>query len=255
LPIHPLSSKRQLTDIIMPAISLPHRLFMSLRSPTTRALAALSVTQLIGWGATFYLPAVTGPAMAADLDIALPLIMAGPTVMLVVMAMLSWPLGTLFEQRGARPIMTLGSLIGSAGLLIMGLATGPVAYLLAWIFLGLGGACMLTTPAQIAVTEIAGEQARKALSILILAGGLTSTIIWPLTGLLQAQWGWRATTVLYAALMLAVCMPLHVLTLARRPAGKSANKTSSELSRSICRASSFSPQVLPPTASSPGVLP
>lgn len=168
---------------------------MLLASPTARAVAALSVTQLIGWGATFYLPAVTGPAMASDLGITLPFVMTGPTVMLMVMAMISWPLGTMFEHHGARPIMTLGAVFGATGLLVMGLAAGPVTYALSWILLGLAGGCMLTTPAQIAVSEVAGDRARQALSILILAGGLTSTIIWPLTGLLQAEFGWRATTI------------------------------------------------------------
>src|SRR3546814_2899414 len=83
---------------------------------------------------------------------------------------------------------------------------------------------MLTTPAQIAVTGIAGEKARHALGVLILAGGLTSTIVWPLTGLLQAQWGWRTTTLIYAALMLLICTPLHWAALARRPREKSAAK-------------------------------
>src|SRR3546814_17736825 len=83
---------------------------------------------------------------------------------------------------------------------------------------------MLTIPAQIAVTEIAGEKARHALGVLILAGGLTSTIVWPLTGLLQAQWGWRTTTLIYAALMLLICTPLHWAALARRPSEKSAAK-------------------------------
>ncbi|WJR68303.1 MFS transporter [Neorhizobium sp. CSC1952] len=203
----------------MPPITLPFRRFprWPFRSPTVRAVAALSLTQLIGWGATFWLPAVTGPAMAAELGMTLPMIMAGPTVMLVVMAMASWPLSTIFERYGARPIMVLGSPVGAAGLLIMGLANGPASYLLSWIILGIAGAGMLTTPAQIAVTEIAGEKARQALSVLILAGGLTSTIVWPLTGLLQAEWGWRTTTLAYAALMLAVCMPLHWTALARRP--------------------------------------
>lgn len=190
---------------------------MPFRSPTVRAVAALSVTQLIGWGATFWLPAVTGSAMAGELGMSLPMVMAGPTVMLVVMAMVSWPLGAIFERHGARPIMVLGSPLGAAGLLVMGLADGPVSYALAWIIVGLAGASMLTTPAQIAVTEVTGEKARQALGVLILAGGLTSTIMWPLTGLLQAQWGWRTTTLIYAALMLFVCMPLHWTTLARRP--------------------------------------
>lgn len=186
------------------------------RSPTVRGVAALSLTQLIGWGATFWLPAVTGPAMADDLGVSLPMVMTGPTIMLVIMALVSWPLSGVFERHGARPIMILGSLLGAAGLLAMSLAGGAASYALAWAVLGLAGAGMLTTPAQIAVIEIAGAKARQALGVLILAGGLTSTIIWPLTGLFQAEWGWRATTQVYAALMLVVCMPLHRGTLARR---------------------------------------
>lgn len=166
--------------------------------------------------------------MAGDLGMALPMVMAGPTVMLVVMAMVAWPLSAVFERYGARPIMVLGSPLGAVGLLVMALADGPVSYALAWIVLGLAGAGMLTTPAQIAVTEIASEKARQALGVLILAGGLTSTIMWPLTGLLQAQWGWRTTTLIYAALMLLICTPLHWAALARRPREKSEAKTTAE---------------------------
>jgi MFS family permease len=113
--------------------------------------------------------------------------------------------------------MVSGSSIGAAGLLVLGSANGPVSFVASWIILGIAGAGMLTTPAQIAVAEIAGEKARQALGILILAGGLTSTIVWPFAGLLQAQWGWRAATLVCAALMLLVCVPLHWTTLARRP--------------------------------------
>jgi MFS family permease len=201
---------------------------MLLPSPTIRAVAALSLTQLIGWGATFWLPAVTGPAMARDMGMTLPMVMAGPTVMLVTMAAASWPLGGIFERFGARPVMIVGSLFGAAGVLAMGLAQGPASYFLAWFILGLAGSSMLTTPAQIAVTEIAGDKARQALSILILAGGLTSTIVWPLSGILQATWGWRATTLFYAALVLLLCLPLHWTMLARKPKEKSATKTVKE---------------------------
>lgn len=202
--------------------------WMSRRSPTVRAVASLSLTQLIGWGATFWLPAVTGPAMASDLGMTLPMVMAGPTVMLVVMAFTSWPLSGLFERHGARPIMVAGSPLGAAGVFVMGLAQGPAAYFLAWVILGLAGASMLTTPAQIAVTEIAGAKARQALSVLVLAGGLTSTIVWPLTGLIQAERGWRAVTLVYAALMLFVCTPLHWAMLARRPVRKTVEKAAAE---------------------------
>jgi MFS family permease len=158
----------------------------------------------------------------------LPMVMAGPTVMLVVVAMVSWPLSAIFERYGARPVMVLGSPIGAAGLLVMGTANGPASYVLSWVILGLAGASTLTTPAQIAVTEIAGEKARQALGVLILAGGLTSTVAWPLSGFLQAQWGWRTTTLVYAVVTLLVCTPLHWSTLARRPREKLATKISTE---------------------------
>lgn len=208
---------------------------MSFRSPTARVIAALSVTQLIGWGATFWLPAVTGAAMAGALGMTLPMVMAGPTVMLVVMAAASWPLGGLFERYGARPIMVFGSLLGAAGLAALSLSVGVVSYGLSWVLLGLAGAGMLTTPAQVAVTEIAGDKARSALGVLIIAGGLTSTIIWPLTGVMQAHWGWRATTLVYAALMLVACAPLHWAVLARRLRQGTEKKAEAEAASAIDR--------------------
>lgn len=182
--------------------------------------------------------------MAADLALSLPIVMAGPTTMLVMMAIVSWPLGAALERYGARPIMVAGSPLGAAGLLTMSLATGPACYFLSWMMIGFAGACMLTTPAQIAVTEVAGDKSRTALSMLILAGGLTSTIMWPLTGFLQAEWGWRATTLFYAALLLFICMPLHWFALARNPEGHAAAKSPSgpktiDLKRFILLATSF----------------
>jgi MFS family permease len=217
---------------------------MTTISRTVIAIAALSFTQLLGWGATFWLTAVTGPVMAADLSLSLPVVMAGPTAMLVVMAIISWPLGAAFERYGARPIMTVGSPLGAAGLFTMSMASEPISYFLSWIIIGCAGACMLTTPSQIAVTEVAGEKSRNALRVLILAGGLTSTIMWPLTAILQAEWGWRATTLFYAALLLFVCMPLHWCALARRPRGsakaqKSIGSTFVDLKRFILLATSF----------------
>lgn len=207
-------------------------------------VAALSFTQLLGWGATFWLIAVTGPAMAADLSLGLPVVMAGPTVMLVVMAVISWPLGTAFESYGVRPIMTIGSLLGALGLAVMSLASGPISYFVSWTILGCAGACMLTTPAQIAVTEVAGEKSRNALSVLILVGGLTSTIMWPLTGILQAEWGWRATTLVYGASLLLICMPLHWFSLVRHNSGRArpqspSASTTIDLKRFILLATSF----------------
>lgn len=144
-------------------------------------IGAIGITQIIGWGATFNLPGVLGDRIAADLNFSLTVALLGPTLMLVVLAGVSWGLAGSFERRGARPIMATGTLLAAFGLLLLAGAQERVTYLLPWIVLGVAGVGILTTAAQIAVAEIAGEHARQSIGILALFSGLASTIFWPLT--------------------------------------------------------------------------
>jgi len=63
--------------------------------------------------------------------------------------------------------------------------------------------------------QIAPAEGRRAISLLTLPGGLASTILWPVGALLEAQVGWRTTLLVFAALNLALCVPLHWFGLAR----------------------------------------
>lgn len=171
-------------------------------------IAALGITQIVGWGATFNLPGVLGDRIAADLGFSLTVALLGPTVMLVVLAAVSWFLAGSFERVGARPIMTAGTGLAALGLLLLAGAQGRLTYLLPWIVIGVAGAGILTTAAQIAVAEIAGEGARQAIGILALFGGLSSTIFWPLTNTLDDALGWRATLAIFSGGFLLICLPL-----------------------------------------------
>ncbi len=172
------------------------------------SIAAIGITQIIGWGSTFNLPGVLGDRIAADLEFSLTVALLGPTVMLVVLAGVSWFLAGSFERFGARPVMTAGALLAALGLLLLAGARGPITYLLPWLVIGIAGAGMLTTAAQIAVAEIAGEHARQSIGILALFSGLASTIFWPLTNALDNAIGWRATLAVFAACFLVICLPL-----------------------------------------------
>src|SRR5688500_2089883 len=85
-------------------------------------IAGLALAQCFGWRMTFNLPAITGAAMAETLRLPYPAIMAGPTAMLVVMALGALPLARLFRQWGARPVMTASVAVGALGLLIIAVA-------------------------------------------------------------------------------------------------------------------------------------
>ena len=102
------------------------------------------------------------------------------------------------------------------GLLAMGLSTRSASYVFAWIMLGLAGAACDDTGADRGNRNRRRESTQGArcpdpgrwvdIDHRVAADRNTS-----------AQWGWRTTTLVYAALMLLVCTPLHWTTLARRP--------------------------------------
>jgi predicted MFS family arabinose efflux permease len=171
-------------------------------------VGAIGITLIIGWGSTFNLPGVLGDRIAADLGFSLTVALMGPTVMLFVLAGVSWFLAGSFERFGTRPVMTIGTLLAALGLLLLAGAQERITYLLPWIVLGVAGAGILTTAAQIAVAEIAGEHARQSIGILALISGLASTIFWPLTNALDDAIGWRATLVAFAVSFLVICLPL-----------------------------------------------
>lgn len=189
----------------------------ALRMPV--AIAAFALAQAVCWGMTFNLPAITGSAMAAALGLPYAAVMAGPTVMLVVMAAAAVPFLILFERFGARLVMTSGTLVGALGLVVIATAASAWSYFAGWMLVGIAGAGMLTTAMQIGIAEWAGARARQAIGALLIFGGLSTTLSWPLLGALQTAFGWRMATLAGAALLLLVAAPIYWLLLAKRPAG------------------------------------
>jgi hypothetical protein len=83
--------------------------------------------------------------------------------------------------------------------------------------MGIASALALSTPSSIAIVQVAGPRARQAIAMLTIIGGLASTVFWPVTGALERGLGWRSTLLLYAAIHLLACAPIHWLILPRRP--------------------------------------
>ncbi len=158
---------------------------------------------------------VTASAMAEDLLLRPSTIYLGPTAMLVAMAFCSPLLAPIYARHGARLVLAVGSAAAAPGLWMLAGSEGPLSYFAAWGILGMAGAAALTTSAQVFLTEVAGEGARRAIGAQMLAMALAPTIAWPATTFCEAALGWRGTFVLYGAVMLLVCAPLHFFGLPR----------------------------------------
>ena len=89
---------------------------------------------------------------------------------------------------------------------------------------GVGMRLVLYDAAFAALVQIVPSRGRHAISYLTLFGAFASTIFWVVGYFLNEAVGWRQTVVLFAAINLAVCLPLHWYGLARREAARSSRK-------------------------------
>jgi MFS family permease len=190
--------------------ALPARPGSALR----RAIPALGVTQIIAWGTVYYPPAVLKQQLAADLGIGDTAIFAGVAVTLIVAALIAWPVGRLMDRNGAGRLMPAGSLVLALGLIVLGSSTGWKMYFLAWVIFGFGMALAMSNATFSALTQMAGQGARRAIIVIMLFGGMASTIFWPLTQWLEPQLGWRNTCFVFAAIHVLICAPLHAVFVA-----------------------------------------
>ena len=191
--------------------------FRSFDAPVVRALAVLALAQVVGWG-TVGFPAIVGREIAGDLGMDLAAVFAGSSVLYVVMGLWAPVLAKALPRFGARALMMAGAGLAAPAFVGLALARGPFSYFAGWAVLGTAGAAMLTTSAYVALNEIAGQQSKSAIGALMVVTGLSSSIFWPATALLSGMVGWRTTCLVFAAAMVAICLPLYAFGLPRRAA-------------------------------------
>jgi MFS family permease len=189
-----------------------------LADPLNRALLALGVTQIVGWGTTVYALGVLGRPIVLATGWPPAVAYGGLTAALLAAAAISTPAGRWLDRSGGRAVMATGSLLAAGSLALVAHATAVWGYLLAWALVGLGMRLCLYDAAFATLVQMAPARGRRAISLLTLPGGLASTILWPAGALLEQAYGWRTALLVFALLNAAVCAPLHWFCLSRGPA-------------------------------------
>jgi len=180
-----------------------------------RAVPVLGVTQILSWGTIFYTPVLIVPLIAAERGWSMSFAMGGFSVGLLAAGLSAPYVGRSIDRFGGHVVMTIGSLIGALGLVLIVHAAHPAAYLAVWVVLGIAMAANLYDSAFATLGRIFGAAARSPITALTLAGGFASTVSWPATHFLLDALGWRGTYMVYAALLACVSAPLHAMALPR----------------------------------------
>ena len=186
------------------------------KDPLVIAVNAIGITQVTAWGTSCYCLGVLAKPIAAETGWAISTIFLGFSVALVTMGLISTSVGRLIDRIGARTVMSIGTVIVSAGLLGLSQVRDVASYMVAWFVIGVGMRCCLYDAAFAALVQAVPSRGRTAISYLTLYGAYASTVFWVIGHYLNAAYGWRGTLLIFAAINLAVCLPLNWLGLSRR---------------------------------------
>ncbi len=174
-----------------------------------RIVAALGVSQTVGWASSYYIPAVLAVPMAASFGLSPVWIFGAFSMAMVVSAMVGPWAGTRIDGFGGRGVLMLSNAIFATGLTLLALAPSPLVLFVGWGIIGLGMGIGLYEAAFATLAGIYGKAARGPITGITLIAGFASTVGWPLSGIMLATWGWREACLGWALIHLCVALPLN----------------------------------------------
>jgi MFS family permease len=175
----------------------------------------LGIAQIISWGSLYYSLTVLSIPIERDLGFGKLTIFGAFTLGLLVSGLITPAVGQRIDREGGRRVMSIGSLFGSAAMFSVALAHDPIVFTAGWILAGVAMSACLYDPAFASLHQIAPDKYRRAVTGLTLLGGFASTVFWPASNMLESHVGWRWSFVVFAALHLLVCLPIHLTILPR----------------------------------------
>lgn len=181
-------------------------------------LGGLTLTRIIGWGSIFYAPSLLPGYVEPELGLTPATIFGGITILLLTAAAIAPVLGSRLDRRGTRLSMSAGAVVAAIGLALLSAAQGPASYLATWFVIGLGHSMMLGNVDTVTIVHLMGARSRRVIGLMMLATALSSGVFWPLAATLCAQFGWRTTWQIFAAMQLLIVLPIHLCIPVRRTA-------------------------------------
>lgn len=177
----------------------------------------LAGTATISYGALFYAFAVMVVPMREDFGASTAELSGALTLSLAITGLAAVPAGRWLDRRGARGLMTGGSLLAGLSVAAWSRAENLPQLYLAFVGMGLAGAAVMYEPAFAVINTWFDRDRHDALLTLTVIAGFSSTIFLPLSQVLVDNIGWRDAVLVLAALAGACSVPHH-LVLRRAPA-------------------------------------
>jgi MFS family permease len=177
----------------------------------TPIVLALGLTQIIGYGTLYYSFGTVAPHIAESFGWTEEWVYGALSASLLVSGLIAPISGRLADRYGAAWIMAAGSLLAALALGFSAIAPEGISFAIGLLVTEIATAFVFYATAFTLVVQASGGRGQSSITHLTLIAGFASTLFWPLTGYLVEQLGWRGTYLLFAALNLGVCVPVHLM--------------------------------------------
>lgn len=178
---------------------------------TLSVIATLGTTQTIAWASSYYLPAMLAAPIARDLNLTPTYVFGALSGALIIAGLLGPRVGQAIDTFGGRGLLAVSNGLLAAGLMILSFTANMPTLVAAWLLLGIGMGMGLYEAAFATLTRIYGAAARRPITGITLIAGFASTVGWPVTSWLDAEFGWRIACQVWAAIHLLLALPLNLL--------------------------------------------
>ncbi len=179
---------------------------------------ALGLTQIIGYGTLYYSFSILAPGMAQDLGVTLEQVFGVFSVSLFVGGLSATVIGREMDKIGAATVLTAGSVLAAATLVLCAWSPSLVVFAFAVVLLEVSSGMVQYQAAFAALVETDPRTASRSITYLTLIGGFASTIFWPISAALLDVLKWREIYLVFAALNLFLCVPIHLWLMRKRKA-------------------------------------
>ncbi|NRQ17429.1 arsenite efflux MFS transporter ArsK [Ensifer sesbaniae] len=174
-----------------------------------RIVAALGLTQIIGYGTLYYSFSILAPGMASDLGLSVEQVFGVFSASLFVGGLSATFIGRWMDRFGAAMIMTVGSVLSAVALLLCAWSPSIAVFAASVVLLEVASGMVQYQAAFATLVESRPRAAARSITYLTLIAGFASTLFWPIAANLREHFTWREIYVAYAVLNLLVCFPLH----------------------------------------------
>ena len=172
-------------------------------------IAALGITQIVGYGTMYYSFSILAPDMARDFGWSLEWVFGVLSVALLAGGFLSPLQGAWIDRFGAGRVMTIGSALCAGALMVAALAPNRSVFVLGLLMIELAANFVQYGAAFALLVQVRPQAGQASITYLTLIAGFSSTLFWPFTTFLHAHLTWQDIYMVFAGLNLFVCMPLH----------------------------------------------